>query len=100
GLDEISLAAPRVAATKLAISKIHAEDCVSLLNQALRCSTRESVMKLLSDLPPRGDATSMLAPELVVVGSESQTKEEVIREMAGALYLSGRADRPDLIEEA
>jgi fructose-specific PTS system IIA-like component len=100
GLDEISLAAPRVAATKLAVSKLHFADCVTLLNQALRCSTRESVMKLLTDYRFQGDATSMLAPELVVVGSESQTKEEVIREMVGALFSFGRAENPHHVEEA
>jgi fructose-specific PTS system IIA-like component len=100
GLDEISLAAPRVAATKLAIAKIKSSDCTALLTQALRCSTRESVMKLLADWPVQSDSSSMLAPELVIVGSESQTKEEVIREMVGALFSFGRAERPDLLEEA
>jgi fructose-specific PTS system IIA-like component len=42
----------------------------------------------------------MLAPELVIVGSESQTKEEVIREMVGALFSFGRAENAHLVEEA
>jgi fructose-specific PTS system IIA-like component len=42
----------------------------------------------------------LLSDELVLLGSASRTKEEVIQEMVDAFYTSGRTDDRDLVEEA
>jgi fructose-specific phosphotransferase system IIA component len=43
---------------------------------------------------------SLLSDALVLLGSSSQTKEEVIQEMIDALYVSHRTDDRGLLEEA
>jgi fructose-specific PTS system IIA-like component len=42
----------------------------------------------------------LLSEGLVILGSMSQTKEEVIHQMVDAFYVSGRTEDRDLVEEA
>jgi len=97
GLDEISLAAPRIAATKTALAQLAAADCAALLDQALRCATRDEVAQLLSARPV--PAAPLLTPELVAIDVDCRTKEEAIRAAVDLLQVAGRTTRPELIEE-
>jgi fructose-specific PTS system IIA-like component len=42
----------------------------------------------------------LIDPELVIVSGESCTKEESIRELVDAMYVTGRTDDPDALENA
>jgi fructose-specific PTS system IIA-like component len=70
-----------------------------LLEQALRCSTRAQVESLLDDYTPSGQPLPLLSSDLLLQ-SQAISKAEAIKEMADALWLSGRAREGQLLEEA
>ncbi len=99
GLDEISVPAAEVRELKRSGSTLHAADCADLLDRAMACRQASEVDDLLG-AHPSNQAEPLLTDELVLLGSTSQTKEEVIQEMVDAFYISNRTDDRDLVEEA
>jgi fructose-specific PTS system IIA-like component len=97
GLDEISLAGPRIAATKAALAQMAAADCAALLDQALRCATRDEVAQLLAARPV--STAPLLTPELVAIDLDCRTKTEAIRAAVDLLHVAGRTTKPELLEE-
>jgi multiphosphoryl transfer protein len=98
-LDEISVPAAEVNELKRAVAKLHALDGTNLLHRAIACGTAAEVDDLLA-AQRFHQSESLLSDELVLLGSTSQTKEEVIQEMVDAFYVSGRTESRDLVEEA
>jgi multiphosphoryl transfer protein len=98
GLDEISLAAPRIAATKATIAALEFERCEALLERAAAAATQADVRLILSGT--QGIARPLFTPELVLDDVTGRTKAEVIREMVDALQIAGRTEQPTLVEEA
>jgi fructose-specific PTS system IIA-like component len=99
GLDEISVPAAEVHDLKRAVAKLHASDGINLLDRAIACGTATEVDDLLAARSFH-QPESLLSDELVLLGSTSQTKEEVIQEMVDAFYVASRTDSRDLVEEA
>jgi multiphosphoryl transfer protein len=99
GLDEISVPAAEVHEFKRAIAKLDTADCLSLLGRAITFGETAEVDKLLAAHQPH-QREPLLCDELVLLGSTSQTKEEVIQEMVDAFYISSRIEDRDLVEEA
>ncbi|MBI5381065.1 MAG: phosphoenolpyruvate--protein phosphotransferase [Opitutae bacterium] len=97
GFDEISLAAPHIAAAKAAVAKLAVADCVELEKRVGQCATRAEVVQLLGAF--RNQPQPMLAPELVVLDVDCQSKPEAIRALVDVLHLAGRTDRPEQLEE-
>jgi fructose-specific phosphotransferase system IIA component len=100
GLDEISMAAPEIPAAKAAIAALSAAECGALLERAMACRNVAEVEDHVAAFRGRGAEHDLLDPEFVVVGSESQSKEEAIGEILDAFYAAGRTDRPQAIEDA
>ena len=100
GLDEISVPAAEVSPLKQAISKLTAAECAIVLDHALACATAADVDHLLTAQPFHNAHRPLLSDDLVQLDGTSQNKEEVIREMVDALYISGRTDDRHLLEEA
>lgn len=98
GLDEISASASQLPTLKDKISSLSAQECERLLFQMMNCAQLENVEDLLDDyrLP---ENKPLLDPDLVIIGSDSQTKEEAIRELIDSLYVAGRTQDPDGLEE-
>ncbi len=99
GLDEISVPAAEVHDLKRAVAKLHASEGINLLDRAIARGTAAEVDDLLAARPLH-QPESLLSDELVLLGSTSQTKEEVIQEMVDAFYVASRTDSRDLVEEA
>jgi len=99
GLDEISVPAAEVLEIKRAITKLRHADCVYVLDRAIACGTTLEVNELLSKQQSH-QSDSLLSNELVLLGSTSRTKEEVIQEMVDAFYISSRTEDRELLEEA
>jgi fructose-specific PTS system IIA-like component len=99
GLDEISLSGPRIAATKAAVCRADFSRCVELAERVLTASVREEVAAHLESFGNAERALSILTPELVILESDADSKEEAIKELVDALHLSGRTDRPECVEE-
>ncbi len=99
GLDEISVPAAEVHEFKRAVGQFRAADSVELLDRAISCGKEIEVEELLATQHPH-ERESLLSDELVLLGSTSRTKEEVIQEMVDALYVTNRTDDRQLLEEA
>src|SRR5437588_9186463 len=100
GLDELSVAGSDVPLVKERISRLSVAGCHKVLARALDCREVIEVDALLDSNGPNGSARTLLDRELVLLESESSTKEETIREMIDAFYVEGRTDDPDSLEEA
>lgn len=99
GLNEISVSSARIPRIKQLLATLSSEVCRRTLEKALRCSTSVEVDTLLSQLDPAAEQC-LLEPDLILLDSDSETKEEAIRELVNALYVSGRTDDPGAIEDA
>jgi len=97
GLDEISLAAPRIASTKAALRRLRSDACSRLLERALQASTRDAVF---AELTAGNASLPMLAPELVAIDLDVSSKEEALHRMSQILEHSGRTAHPAAIENA
>ena len=100
GLDELSLSAPGIPAVKAAVAKLDSAECRSILEQAMACDSAASVDALLGKLPGKWGSMPLVTEEMIVLDSDSRTKEEVIKELADLLYVAGRTDVPEQFEEA
>ena len=99
GLDEISASGSQVPALKERICQLSAKTCKELLSKAMICSQAAQVNDLLAESHLSETNQSLLDPGLVIVGSDSQTKEEAIRELIDSLFVAGRTENPDRLEE-
>jgi fructose-specific PTS system IIA-like component len=93
-LDELSGSAAAIPAIKAGISRLCTTDCRRLLEQAMACGEAEEVDRLMEAQLPLLDAG------LVLLSSDSASKEEAIREIVDAFYLGGRTGAPHKVEEA
>jgi len=99
GLDEISVPAAEVHDFKHSIATQQTSDSVRVLERASACTRISEVDDLLAAQRPQ-QPESLLNDGLVLLGSSSRTKEEVIQEMVDAFYIAGRTDDRRLLEEA
>jgi phosphoenolpyruvate-protein phosphotransferase len=99
GLDEISVPAADVDEFKRAIAKFSAADSARVLEQAISCRSAAEVDALLASQPIH-HPEPLLSEDLVLLGSTSRTREEVIQEMVDAFYVASRTDDRHLLEEA
>jgi multiphosphoryl transfer protein len=99
GLDEISASASQLPTLKDKIAGLSAQECGQLLFQMMDCTQLENVEQLLDDCHLPETNQSLLDPNLVIIDSDSETKEEAIRELIDSLYVAGRTEDPDGLEE-
>src|SRR5215471_1558031 len=100
GLDEISVAGSDVPVIRERISRLSRADSQTMFAAALECEEVAQVEAWLSSNGRNASTRTLLDRDLVLLESESKTKEEVIREMVDAFYVEGRTDDPDRLEEA
>lgn len=100
GLDEISTAAPEIPGLKAMVARLDAAECRKLLEQALAQSSTAEVEELVASFREQGETQSLLAPELVVLDSDSSSKEEALQELVGLLFSTGRSEQPRALEDA
>jgi len=100
GLDEISVAAAEIPALKARIRRLALNDCKRLLSAGVACQHVEEVDRLLDHDQPIETDRPLMDQELVLLGSDSQSKDEAIREIVDAFYVAGRTEDPEHMEEA
>jgi multiphosphoryl transfer protein len=100
GLDEISMAPNEVPFTKQRLAHLSSAGCDELLDEAIACETACEVEALIDSFLSNSTHTPLIDAELVVIGSESTTREEAIRELVDLLDLTDRTQDPDALEDA
>jgi fructose-specific PTS system IIA-like component len=99
GLDEISAAPSATAILKAELASWSLPVCVELLAEAVRCSTADEVERLVDERRLQRPVP-LFDQDMILLDSESATKEEVIKELVDHLYVLGRTEQPRLVEHA
>ena len=98
GLDEISMSAPAIAATKARMAQLDSKACRQLLNQAMTCRTSLEVEHLLAQFRMAQQDAPLIGAECITLDSDWRSKEEVIKGMTDNLLLTGRCRYPRKLE--
>ncbi|HEY2454766.1 MAG TPA: phosphoenolpyruvate--protein phosphotransferase [Scandinavium sp.] len=98
GLDEISMSAPSIPATKARLAQLDSRACRQLLNQAMTCRTSLEVEHLLAQFRMSQQDAPLIAPSCISLDNDWQSKEEVLKGMTDNLLLAGRCRYPRKLE--
>ncbi|CAM3607612.1 phosphoenolpyruvate--protein phosphotransferase [Vibrio aquimaris] len=99
GLDEISMNAPSIAATKERISKLDSRECRQLLNKAMNCRTVHEVEHLLAQFRMTQAEAPLVAKDCISLDLDLRSKEEVIKTLADNLFITGRCRYPNKLAD-
>ncbi|WP_375749471.1 phosphoenolpyruvate--protein phosphotransferase [Vibrio sp. HN007] len=94
GLDEISMSAPSIPATKERIAKLDSRECRQLLNKAMDCRTPLEVEHLLAQFRMQQSDAPLISQDCITLDNDLRTKEEVIKTLSDNLFLAGRCRYP------
>ncbi len=100
GLDEISLPSAQIPEFKRRISGSRIADCHEILNRAIACTSPAEVDELLGRDQFSGAGQPLLSEDMIVLESNSESKEEAIQEIVDAFYVAGRIEDRYRLEEA
>ncbi|HDY8788680.1 phosphoenolpyruvate--protein phosphotransferase [Klebsiella pneumoniae] len=98
GLDELSMSAPAIPATKSRLAQLDSRACRQLLNQAMQCRTSLEVEHLLAQFRMRQQDVPLVSAECITLTSDWRSKEEVLKGMTDNLLLAGRCRYPRKLE--
>lgn len=98
GLDEISMSAPAIPATKARLAQLDSRACRQLLNQAMACRTSLEVEHLLAQFRMAAHDTPIITPACISLDNDWRSKEEVMKGMTDKLLLAGRCRYPRKLE--
>ncbi|MCD6618894.1 phosphoenolpyruvate--protein phosphotransferase [Aeromonas veronii] len=99
GLDEISMSAPGIPATKERVARLDTVACRDLLDRALQCRTPVEVEHLLAQFRLNQSDAPLVSVDCITLDNDLKTKEEVIKTLTDNLYLSGRCRYPDKLAD-
>ncbi|KJY82922.1 PTS fructose transporter subunit IIA [Vibrio galatheae] len=99
GLDEISMSAPSIAATKERIAKLDSRECRQLLNRAMDCRTVQEVEHVLAQFRMTQTEAPMVSRDCISLGRDLRSKEEVIKTLADNLFITGRCRYPNKLAD-
>lgn len=98
GLNELSMAAPTIAATKAALGRLDSQACEALFEKACDCATIDDVEALLDEFSQSQEAKPLLDIECVLLDCDVQSKEEAIQMLVGNLGVCGRTHLVNALE--
>lgn len=98
GLDEISMSAPSIPATKARLAQLDSRACRQLLNKAMSCRTSLEVEHLLAQFRMTLQDAPLITAECISLNNDWRSKEEVMKGMTDNLLLAGRCRYPRKIE--
>lgn len=98
GLDEISMSAPSIPATKARLAQLDSRECRLLLNQAMACRTSLEVEHLLAQFRMTQQDAPLISADCISLSNDWRSKEEVIKGMTDNLLLAGRCRYPRKLE--
>ncbi|MGL5969990.1 MAG: phosphoenolpyruvate--protein phosphotransferase [Kluyvera sp.] len=98
GMDEISMSAPSIPATKARLAQLDSRACRQLLNQAMACRTSLEVEHLLAQFRMSQQDAPLITPRCISLDNDWRSKEEVLKGMTDNLLLAGRCRYPRKLE--
>ncbi|TCW16547.1 fructose-specific PTS system IIA-like component [Raoultella sp. BIGb0138] len=98
GLDELSMSAPSIPATKARLAQLDSRACRQLLNQAMQCRTSLEVEHLLARFRMTQQDAPLITAQCITLNSDWRSKEEVMKGMTDNLLLAGRCRYPRKLE--
>src|SRR5262249_47917799 len=96
----ISMTSSEIAATKERITRLSAKDCRELFINAVQSRDPQEIAALLQRDSLVTQERRLLDPDLILFDSESESKEEAIRQILDAFFVAGRTSDPEAVEEA
>lgn len=99
GLDEISMSAPNIPATKERLERLDTRECRQLLNKAMQCRTSQEVEHLLAQFRMDQSDAPLVTKDCITLDNDLRSKDEVIKTLTGNLYLAGRCRYPDKLAD-
>lgn len=100
GLDEISVPARSVPEVKNAVRRFSAAQCKQLSVQISACRESSEIEALLESSEPSISNLPLLSEDLILLESDSTTKEEAIQELIDTLYIADRTHDRQQLEHA
>jgi len=100
GLDEISVSAVKIPELKRAVPQLSTADCKSLFTQVIACREIGEINRLLAFPQRLPSAQPLLSEELIRLDSDSRSKEEAMQEVVDSVYIAGRTQNRQQLEEA
>jgi len=100
GFDELSMSSNFVPEVKLVLSSLKTTDCQKLVAEAMESATAEDNVQMLANFYQERFSEEVISANLVNLESESQSKAEVIQELAIMLELEGRVSARASLEQA
>lgn len=98
GLDELSMSAPSIPATKARLAQLDSRACRQLLNRAMSCRTSLEVEHLLAQFRMNQQDTPLITPRCISLDNDWRSKEEVMKGMTDNLLLASRCRYPRKLE--
>ena len=99
GLDEISMSAPKITATKAALNGLTLTHCKQLFELACQCPTIADVTALLDKTSATTQDKPLLGIDCVFKHADFANKEEAIQALVGNLGVQGRTDNAYALED-
>jgi len=99
GLDEISMSAPSIPATKERIAKLDSRECRQLLNKAMNCRTSLEVEHQLAQFRMQQSDAPLISEQCITLDNDLRSKEEVIKTLSDNLFLAGRCRYPQKLAD-
>ena len=99
GLDEISVVASELLPILNKVKYQKPSECRKLLENALACETAYDVQQLLDESMEGSPDETLLSAELVTINADCETKAEAIKHLVDELFVAGRTDNPQKLEE-
>ena len=100
GLDEISIPSAKILEVKRAVLCLSANNCESLLSRAIALGSSTEIENLIDESRLPHSSQPLLTVDLIMLESDTSTKEEAIQEIVDAFYVAGRTDNRMRLEEA
>ena len=100
GFNEISVPARNIPELKNSLRHLSAGDCKRLLAQITACGEISEIQELLDSTESVVGKLPLLCEQLILLESDSRTKEEAIQELVDAFYLAGRTHDRGELEQA
>jgi fructose-specific PTS system IIA-like component len=89
-----------IPAAKRSLRQLSAKECGDILDRTLKCESVFEVERLMEEARAIGASASLLESQLILLKSESESKEEAIKEIMDALYIVGRTLDREWLEDA